>query len=138
MPFKDKEVRTLYHREYYHLNEKEKAKKRYHKLKESDPVVYMLRGARSRAKKRNLLFNLEKEDIVIPQYCPALGLKLQFNTGGFKDNSPSLDRIDNNKGYIKENIQVLSYKANAMKSSATFEEIEKLYFYMKACNDEME
>ena len=46
-------------------------------------------------------------------------------------NSPSLDRLDNNKGYTKENISVISYKANRIKNDASFEEIEKLYLWLK-------
>jgi hypothetical protein len=37
--------------------------------------------------------------------------------------SPSLDRIDNNKGYIKGNVEVISWKANIMKSNASPEEL---------------
>jgi len=84
------------------------------------------------AKKRNLEFTITIDDIVIPEFCPILGIKLQRNKGMPKDNSISVDRIDNSKGYIKGNVYVISYKANRMKGSMTLEILEKLLEYMKS------
>jgi hypothetical protein len=36
---------------------------------------------------------------------------------------PSLDRIDNNKGHVKGNVRMISYRANVLKSDATVEEL---------------
>ena len=45
---------------------------------------------------------------------------------------PTLDRIDSNKGYIKENIQVISFKANRLKNNATIDELKCIIKYMES------
>ena len=42
------------------------------------------------------------------------------------ENSPSLDRIDPTKGYVKGNVWIISHKANVFKSYATHEELKIL------------
>ena len=74
----------------------------------------MWKRAKDRAIKYNYDFNITEDDIIIPIFC---GDKDNY------ENSPSLDRIDNNKGYIKGNVWVISKKANSMKNSATFNEL---------------
>lgn len=64
-------------------------------------------------------FNIDENDIVIPEICPILEVPITVGTKGDYEYSPSIDRIDNSKGYIKGNIQIISKKANSMKNSAT-------------------
>lgn len=82
--------------------------------------------ARNRAKLSGLDFTITLEDIVVPPTCKYLGIPLSVHSGssGGKPNSPSLDRIDNSKGYIKDNIQVISHLSNVMKASATKEQLK--------------
>lgn len=37
--------------------------------------------------------------------------------------SPSLDRLDSSKGYVKGNVRVISKRANQLKNNATVEEM---------------
>ncbi len=95
-------------------------------------VKSMLSRAKARAKLKDLEFNISIEDIFIPEYCPVLNIKLEFyQKQGGGDNSPALDRIDSNKGYIKGNVQVISSKANRIKTNATLSEIEAVYLYLQ-------
>ena len=83
-------------------------------------------SAKSRAKRRGLEFNIEVDDIVIQNQCPILQRKYLKYT----DMAPSLDRMDNSKGYIKGNVEVISVRANRMKGDYTMEELTKLLEYI--------
>lgn len=95
------------------------------RVKEETPEVRMWRRAKRRAKERGLPFEIERSDIVIPVACPILGYTLVVKSGksGGTYNSPSLDKIKPELGYIKGNIQVISQRANAMKADASLEEL---------------
>lgn len=90
-----------------------------------NPEKMMLRSAKHRAKVKGLPFNIELSDIIIPEFCPVLGLELKANAGagGAKRNSPSLDRIIPSLGYVKGNVQVISNAANLLKGDSTAEEM---------------
>jgi hypothetical protein len=103
-----------------------------YRWRESNPKKYLLQNAKSRAKKRGLEFNLTEDDFDIPTHCPVFGFPLElYANKGTKDNKPSLDRIDSSKGYVKGNIQVLSWRANNLKSDGTIEEFIRLVEFMK-------
>lgn len=97
------------------------------RVKSQTPEWKMHQRAKQRCKKSGLAFSISVDDITIPDVCPILGIKLNMNSGksGAYKNSPSLDRVDNTKGYIKGNIQVISQLANAMKGAASDEELIK-------------
>jgi hypothetical protein len=98
--------------------------------KERNPGKVLFNSAKRRAKDKNFEFNIEETDINMPAMCPILDIPiLKVYTEGKKSgptpNSASLDRIDNNKGYVKGNVQVISHLANTMKASATEEQLIK-------------
>lgn len=95
------------------------------------------RRVRNILKKRKLSdkknFNLDLDFLlsIFPKdfICPALKIKMQW--GGTRYNSPSLDKINPNKSYTKNNVSWISYKANEIKSNANYKEILKVGRWMK-------
>jgi hypothetical protein len=92
----------------------------------------ILKTAKKRAKKENWDFNLEITDVVIPDICPVFGIPLCRDNPRLLDNSPTLDRIDSNKGYVKGNVCVISNRANRVKGNSTIEDFLKIINYMLA------
>lgn len=86
---------------------------------------------RARARQKNIEWNLEISDIVVPKRCPVLGMKLVMNSVTPKNNSATIDRINPKIGYIKSNVAVISHLANKIKNNATCEEIKKTYQWLK-------
>ncbi len=89
------------------------------------PTSRLLWAARRRAKESNLEFNITKEDIHLPATCPYLCVLLTWHSpkGTSRTTIASLDRIDNTKGYVKGNVEVISHLANSMKSNASPQEL---------------
>jgi len=95
----------------------------------NNPRNYLLYKTRRRKKFKS---TLTIDDIIIPEYCPVLGVKLEtFNGINNRDNVPSVDRIDSSKDYVKGNIQVMSWRANFLKANGTLEEFKKLVKWME-------
>lgn len=96
-----------------------------------DQIYAMYHNAKQRAKRNGLEFNLCLKDVVLPKTCPVLGIPLFRAEGGMQDNSPTLDRIRLHQGYIKNNIAVISWRANRLKADAEIWEVEKILKYMR-------
>jgi hypothetical protein len=94
---------------------------------------HLLYAAKGRAKRRNLLFTISDEDIVVPDFCPILNIKLERRddgTRGPQDCSPTLDRIDSSLGYIPGNVRIISHKANRYKNDMTREQLQNILDYL--------
>lgn len=94
----------------------------------------MLDNSKQRAKRSGILFDLTMDDIEIPERCPALDIELFTCDKKNWVNSPSIDRIDNTKGYTKDNIVIVSRRANILKKDATLEELKKISDFYQQFN----
>lgn len=96
----------------------------------ADRQVRWLGATRQRAKRDGIAFDLKSEELSVPEVCPVLGIPLFRQRGnGPRDNSPSLDRIDPSKGYTKDNVRVISYRANRIKGNCTAAELRAIAAY---------
>ena len=123
MPYKDPEKAREAKRKYV-LNNKEKVKKQKNKYLENNAQQRLLHSSKWNAKTRGLEHSITIEDIIIPTHCPYLGVELTNFVGkGRSKTNPSLDRINNEHGYIKGNVRVISDRANGLKTNLTEEEL---------------
>lgn len=135
---KNKEKYRVRAKIWNELNKEEYARKKREK-RDLDPRQDLIYSAKHRAKQRGFDFNLTKEDITIPEVCPVLGINISRRNTSQSRSSPSIDRIDSTKGYTVDNVQVISWQANTMKTNATKEELlafaDWVYRMYKETND---
>lgn len=114
-------------------------RKRRDSLWNKDIVSYLLSQARQRCSRNGTNFSIKKEDVYMPNICPVFKVDMptEFRSGKTRNQmrnnfGPSLDRIDNTKGYTPDNIVVMSYRANMLKSDATLKELVMLGEWAKS------
>jgi len=145
--YKENREKLIERQHIYRNNNLEKCKDRVNKYQRSikhikkytDITTVFLNMRISGMKSRSKDVTLTAEELLelIPKdlKCPVFGTKFTFGKGDdwkHKQKALSVDRIDNNKGYHKDNIVVVSLKANTMKSSATLKELYRVAdFYYK-------
>lgn len=92
----------------------------------------MLNSARDRARRLGLQCTITEADIIIPTHCPVLGIEIRRGEKrGSSPNSPTLDRIRSKGFYTPNNIRVISWRANRLKSDGTIKEFERILAYMR-------
>jgi hypothetical protein len=86
---------------------------------------YMFQLAKRRAKIRGIAFSIGLDDVVIPDFCPLLGVQINVESSDV-DSRPSIDRIDNSKGYVPGNVLVVSSRGNRLKNDSSSKELMML------------
>ncbi len=92
------------------------------------------RRKRLEATRRGLPFDLTaahiEELLDDATYCPALDIYLMRSEGqGGSDDTPSLDRVEPELGYVIGNVRVISWRANKLKGDATLDEFRGILNY---------
>jgi hypothetical protein len=89
----------------------------------------MLKSAQQRAKDKGRVCDITIDDIVIPEICPILNVPIQLVRNS--QYGPSLDRINSDRGYTKDNIIVMSRRANVLKNNMTLDEAKLLLYWLE-------
>ena len=143
------EIKAAGGAEYLELLEREREARRIWRLANREKIraydrkygvpfrTALCASARARGRKRGIGATITPADLEWPTHCPVLGIKLDYpeRTGErgeqhVQPNWPSLDRWDNTKGYVPGNVFVISYRANTLKNTATYEEILRVAKYL--------
>jgi hypothetical protein len=127
----------------WYLKNREKIKITIDKYLKKCPTNRMLTSAKNRAKKKNIPFNIDKEYLnsIYPKdnKCPVLDVPFQLGNLSeikkTKDYAPSLDRIIPEKGYIKNNLVIVSSISNRVKNNVSIETLEKILNFYKKLNE---
>lgn len=103
-------------------------------------ISNILSSIKSRAKNKNIPFNLTHKYLIsiATNTCPVFEIPLLWERPSTSQelkktyfDSPSLDRLDPQKGYIEGNVVWVSMKANYIKSNATSTELLQVAEWLK-------
>ncbi len=96
----------------------------------------LLQNARARGRQAGIEATIKADEIDWPSHCPVLGTELDYRTtdrtGIPHANLPSIDRWDNDKGYVPGNVAVISLRANEIKRDASIAEMRAILNYMQS------
>lgn len=105
--------------------------RRYHAL---DTAARLIRSARLRAARRKIPFDLTvgyvRQLWPADGRCPVLGYRMVLDRD--LDETPSLDRIDNERGYVQGNVRIISLRANRLKADAHAFELRRIAAYLES------
>lgn len=105
----------------------------YHRL---SPLRKKYRGIQANLKIRNLTLELTYTEFLdeiggkLPTTCPICCIIMSTGQGIQSGKSFSVDRIDNNKGYIKGNIAIICLSCNYKKKDINIDFIKQLTKYL--------
>lgn len=114
------------------------------KTKEDAQIEMMYKNALQRARRDKMSFDIDIEYLksIKTDRCPIFDIKLSWGKIGEGHtntaNSPSIDKIKPEYGYVKGNVCIISNKANTIKQDASYEELYKVADWLHEKEKEVE
>ena len=96
--------------------------------------VHIRTSLRTRALSKGVPFDISVEYLagITPDKCPVFDTSFSFiNNGKMTSDSPSVDRLRPELGYIEGNVRVISVKANNIKSAYTAADVARVAEWMQ-------
>jgi hypothetical protein len=117
------------------------AKRSNPKYRREEMIKTIVKSKRRAAKLKNMSFDLDYEwvDKNLIKQCPILNKDFEFpdkKTGSYSNYAVSVDRIDNNKGYTKNNCILVCRRANMIKNDASPDELMIIAKFYKNLEEE--
>ena len=115
----------------------------YDKYRTDDvAIIRQFTALRLKARHRNIPFTITLDEIDKPEFCPILGIKLNYgwscDRGGKKHqdkSKASFDKIIPELGYVSGNVKIISLEANRLKSNLTADIAKKIAEYIEGNNN---
>jgi hypothetical protein len=74
---------------------------------------------KSQVLRSNQEWSIDFSDLNWPLVCPILGIPINYYAEITEEGSPSFDRINSTKAYVKGNVHIISWRANRIKNDGT-------------------
>ena len=91
--------------------------------------------AANKCREQGIPFDITADDLMpAPLKCPVFGFKLDWykDGRGGADDSPSIDRLIPEKGYVPGNVTLISLKANRIKNDSDLSELRMVADWVEA------
>lgn len=88
------------------------------KCRQANPHRSIFVDKRSKSKRLGITFTMSFDDMIWPEFCPVLGIKLSYardKCGRAAINSPSFDRLNQTGDYDHDNVLIVSNRANTFR-----------------------
>lgn len=99
-----------------------------------DTFYRQFQNRKQTAIRRGIPFTIEFDQIEQPEFCPILGLKLNYGWSGEHrrdDAKASFDKVVPVLGYVPGNVFVISWRANKLKNDMSLSELKKIMNYIE-------
>lgn len=111
---------------------RERDRENQKRQRQMNKMAYLVSVAGRRARAKGLEFDgLAEIKASRPAKCLCCGKELDYSCENRRC-APSLDRVDNLKGYVAANVRIICWECNWVKSDASLDRLKQIIAYIEA------